>query len=607
MYRNPWSSLRHRLQPRSGIAIGVFLLCFYVLYRYFPESLRASRAPERFPSESRFNTPILPQSVWDGRAEKVKEAFIHAYRGYQVFASPHDELMPVSDEEFDNFNGWGVSAFDGMDTMLLMGLDEQYQHALKLASSVQFTLRDLQFAPYFETVIRYMGGLLSAYALSPKDRILIDRAEELAKKLDPVFLSPSRLPLYSVNTDTGETHGQLHGTLAEIASLQVEYLYLAKLTGKRKYYERAANVMKHLNNADLHDTGGMLPITWNLTTGQPISAHVSVGARADSAHEYLLKQYLLTAKSDKRSLEMYLEMTAEIISELMYISPVRHVLYITDKRMRTSEVSHTFEHLSCFLPGLLALGVQELPLDDSKFLKTLNLDRSAKRWEKLRGFNLKDLHLWAAEGIAQTCWLTYADEPTGLGPEEVLFYSPDAKIYGARIGAFTRAKEGVLWIDALSSWKHSGARNVPPGVGDKVPVIYTDRERHRGTARSRDYAIKKTSYLLRPETLESFYVLWKVTGNAAWRERGWSIFQSINKETRTNSGFSSIGSVERSPANKIDQMPSYFLAETLKYLYLLFINDTPLPFDKWVFNTEAHPIPVFDWTEEERQEFDIAY
>ena len=38
--------------------------------------------------------------------------------------------------------------------------------------------------------------------------------------------------------------------------------------------------------------------------------------------------------------------------------------------------------------------------------------------------------------------------------------------------------------------------------------------------------------------------------------------------------------------------PSYFLAETLKYLYLLFSNDTVLPLDRWVFNTEAHPLPV---------------
>ena len=33
--------------------------------------------------------------------------------------------------------------------------------------------------------------------------------------------------------------------------------------------------------------------------------------------------------------------------------------------------------------------------------------------------------------------------------------------------------------------------------------------------------------------------------------------------------------------------------ETLKYLYLLFADDDFLPLKDWVFNTEAHPFPVF--------------
>jgi mannosyl-oligosaccharide alpha-1,2-mannosidase len=56
-------------------------------------------------------------------------------------------------------------------------------------------------AHFFETVIRYLGGLLSAYALSGEP-ILLARANELGMKLLPAFNSPSGLPLYSVNTET---------------------------------------------------------------------------------------------------------------------------------------------------------------------------------------------------------------------------------------------------------------------------------------------------------------------------------------------------------------------------------------------------------------------
>lgn len=55
-----------------------------------------------------------------------------------------------------------------------------------------------KFAPYFETVIRYLGGLLSAYALT-QNRMLLTRAEELAGKLDPIFATKTGFPLYGVN------------------------------------------------------------------------------------------------------------------------------------------------------------------------------------------------------------------------------------------------------------------------------------------------------------------------------------------------------------------------------------------------------------------------
>ena len=50
---------------------------------------------------------------------------------------------------------------------------------------------------------------------------------------------------------------------------------------------------------------------------------------------------------------------------------------------------------------------------------------------------------------------------------------------------------------------------------------------------------------------------------------------------------------------------SYALAETWKYLYLLFREDDPLPLDRWVFNTEAHPLPVFEWYETDKKTYGI--
>jgi mannosyl-oligosaccharide alpha-1,2-mannosidase len=100
--------------------------------------------------------------------------------------------------------------------------------------------------------------------------------------------------------------------------------------------------------------------------------------------------------------------------------------------------------------------------------------------------------------------------------------------------------------------------------------------------------------LLRPETVESLFVLWRLTGEQRWRDAGWAIFSAFNAHCRVpGGGFSSIGDVTALPAPQTDAQESFWLAETLKYLWLLFADSDVLPLDRFVFNTEAHPLPVF--------------
>ena len=99
----------------------------------------------------------------------------------------------------------------------------------------------------------------------------------------------------------------------------------------------------------------------------------------------------------------------------------------------------------------------------------------------------------------------------------------------------------------------------------------------------------------RPETVESLLVLYRVTKNNQYREWGWKIFQAFEKYTKLKDcGYASISDANNSRHIAfLDKMESFFLAETLKYLFLLFSDDTVLPMDEWVFNTEAHPLPVW--------------
>jgi mannosyl-oligosaccharide alpha-1,2-mannosidase len=110
-----------------------------------------------------------------------------------------------------------------------------------------------------------------------------------------------------------------------------------------------------------------------------------------------------------------------------------------------------------------------------------------------------------------------------------------------------------------------------------------------------DISPHDTRYLLRPETVESLFILNYLTGDPVYREWGWEIFQAIERFCRADVAYGQIYDVRNVNDSPMDKMESFFLAETLKYLFLLFDPDTPIDIlNTHVFNTEAHPLRRFD-------------
>ncbi|KAI9444515.1 seven-hairpin glycosidase [Lactarius indigo] len=511
-----------------------------------------------------------PDGPWAERADAVRGAFQHAYQGYLAHAAPHDELMPIAKTPVDNFNGWGLSIVDSLDTMWLMGLFEEFDAGLAVVANVTFPMSPTKYAPFFETVIRYLGGLLSAYALS-QDPILLARADDLGTALLPVFNTTSGLPMFSVNTVNGKvaTGWGQDALFAEALTCQLEYKYLAYLTGRKVYYEAVERVMEIVYEANVTSTGDLFPMSWSLNDGLPIGRKVSAGASADSAYEYMLKQWLLTGRTDTKARDLYIRSVDAILDHLTYLTPNRSLLYVTDATVDihgTFNPSHKLEHLTCFLPATLALGAATLP-------------------------DIPQRHMWAARAFAHTCWMLYADSPTGLAPDEVLMRTKGALVPPSSFGG--------PWVTHLEQWEQNGSQGDPPGVPSPESVRDTDTPA--------EYTPIRPSYLLRPETVESFYFLWRTTGDVMWRERGWAVFEALEREARVEGGgYASVENAYRVGGPKRDEMPSWFLAETLKYLFLLFTDEDPVPMDRWVFNTEAHPLPVFHWSVWEMERLGIA-
>ena len=111
-----------------------------------------------------------------------------------------------------------------------------------------------------------------------------------------------------------------------------------------------------------------------------------------------------------------------------------------------------------------------------------------------------------------------------------------------------------------------------------------------------DLRISSAHNLQRPETVESLFYLWQHTSDARYRELGWDIFSKLNQTRVASGGFASVVDVNAQALQFDDLQQSFFIAEELKYLLLLFADPVDVPIDvgAWVFNTEAHPLPKFE-------------
>ncbi|KAJ2474108.1 hypothetical protein GGI02_000319 [Coemansia sp. RSA 2322] len=166
----------------------------------------------------------------------------------------------------------------------------------------------------------------------------------------------------------------------------------------------------------------------------------------------------------------------------------------------------------------------------------------------------QDLEL--AKELARTCYHSYNMTPTGLGPEWTIFRAAPAS-------ANSGNNSEHWWVEE----PHFDAY----GVGASHP-----------------------QYVLRPETVETLFTLYRVTGDTKYQEWGWNIFQAIEKYAKLEHGYAGVKDVYKtdSVGNHYDSMQSFLLSETFKYLYLLFGPTDLMPLDEVVFNTEAHALRI---------------
>lgn len=445
------------------------------------------------------------------KRDQIKRMMKHAWDSYEKYAWGSNELRPISrrghSASIFGASSLGATIIDALDTLYIMEMDEEFKKGRDWVAT-NFKFEGSTELSVFETNIRFVGGLLTAYAFTG-DKMFKEKATDIAEKLLPAFKSPTGIPHSMVNIKTGSSRnwGWASGgssILSEFGSMHLEFMYLSNVTGNPVFKEKVMRIREVLNS--LEKPKGLYPNYLNPRTGKWGQQHTAIGALGDSFYEYLLKAWLQSGKQDAEARKMYDDAITAIENELVRVSP-GGFKYVGE--YKAGRVEAKMDHLGCFCGGMFALGA-EGSSDPKKYID-LGAD------------------------IAKTCHESYDRAAAKLGPEAFRF---------------------------------------------------------DGAAEAKAVRQNEKYYILRPEVIETYFYMWRFTKEQKYRDWAWEAVQALEKNCKTDSGYSGLKDVYQFNGQKDDVQQSFFLAETLKYLYLIFSEDDLIPLDKWVFNTEAHPLPV---------------
>ncbi|AEO63078.1 glycoside hydrolase family 47 protein [Thermothielavioides terrestris NRRL 8126] len=496
------------------------------------------------------------------RREAVKASFQRCWSSYRKYAWMSDELRPVSGRRNDPFGGWGATLVDSLDTLWIMGLKEEFDEAVAAASKINFEKVSSQEINVFETNIRYLGGFLAAYDLSG-DKRLLAKAREVGEMLYVAFDTPNRMPVTRWNAwAAGWRKPQVaheHTLLAEIGTFSLEFIRLSMLTGDPKWYDAAQRIIELLQKQQQTTRlPGMWPIIVDAQK-EIFGDHIdyTLGAMADSLYEYLPKTYALVGGLLPMYREMY-EASMDTAIRYNLFRPMlpdeKDVLVagVTMSRpengQNVQQLRPDAQHLVCFAGGMLALGGRLIQ---------------------------NDTHVEKGEKLTDGCIWTYQGMPLGIMPESFRMLPCESADHCPwdedkwRRAVLAKAGRDEK-LDAERAEKFVKEKRIPKGfvsVGDP-------------------------RYVLRPEAIESVFILYRITGRKDLPEAAWKMWEAIEENTKTplaNSALVDISVTDEKPEMS-DSMESFWLGETLKYFYLMFSEPDLISLDEYVFNTEAHPL-----------------
>lgn len=445
------------------------------------------------PIQHPFTTPLPPRFA--SRRRQIRDLFRKDWALYRKHAWARDALLPLSLSGKDQFSGWAATLVDSLDALYLLGLRREFDEAVAEVARLDFGEAAPGKLSTFETTIRYLGGLLSAYELSGRG-VLLEKAVELGDLIYAAFDTPERMPVSWLNLQKVKEHEALKAEgMVESAcpgSLSLEMTRLSQITGDERYYDAVNRVMR-LFASGQNDTAipGLWPLYVSLRHGDVTKGKTfTLGAGADSLYEYLPKMHLLLGGGEPMYGDMtkgfldasgplfFRPMLPEGVDEDILIAGGGDVVAGEDGEGEVVLVPET-EHLACFAGGAVALAGRML--GDEGAVET-------------------------GARLARGCAYLYRAVPSGIMPERLTLVPCPAA------SAASSSPPPCTWNQTLYE-EHKDKRK--RDWRDGTPQPFT--------------SVSDPRYLLRPEALESLFVLYRLTGDEGFADAAWEMFLAIRE------------------------------------------------------------------------------
>lgn len=421
------------------------------------------------------------------------------------------------------------------------------------------------------------------------------------------------------------------------------YLRLIQRDGSIDYSQSEPAVYSHsgtqaqdFTTADKCDGGLELPLTQR-------DNKYGLGALADSTYEYLPKEHLLLGGVNEQYKKMYKKAMDAARKTLLFrpmMKGERDLRFMastsslnpeTKEFPLPSQMIYEGSHLQCFLGGMVAVGSKAfgiesdmeiaykltdacvwayeatntglmpekfriLPCDKDKSCEwdEVRYEKEAQRYSSVLDAEAQARFRTGESAYGQRVKLNEDNKPQDLGEggmsvplpmpgsmnphDEDPLYKRDSFGVGRTVPSPSSLPRAAADGERLEKRDASQSPRLPqsPALSqaegnerhDRIPAGMT--------------SIFSPEYLLRPEAIESVFIMFRLTGDNYWRVKGWKMFEAIVKNTRNELAHAAVKDVTSQKPTQKDSMESFWLAETLKYFYLLFSDPSVVDLDKYV-------------------------